>query len=326
MERLPYIDEHAITVDAGRADTWSALLRVMCRDPGDPSTVPTGFVLDEARPPARFALKGRHPFAVYRWVFELDPLVGTEPAGRTRVRAATWAAFPGVHGKIYRALVIGTGGHRAAVRWTLKRIARAAEQADYTDVFEVPLPQGDSRTAEETFRDAVGHKPGAGGGVVLWIHRHVLRFRLGPISSPDHIIGWTIVRSDPDELVLSARGPLMHGELTLRRRDDRRASLTTRVHYRRRFTARTVWALVGPVHRAVAPRLMERAADVANLDNRTLKRIAGRHQHLTAAIDRVRLNRWPSATPAPALQSTALCVLLHALATVIEHKRSEDAR
>ena len=260
MERLPYIDEHAITVDAGRADTWSALLRVMCRDPGDPSTVPTGFVLDEARPPARFALKGRHPFAVYRWVFELDPLVGTEPAGRTRVRAATWAAFPGVHGKIYRALVIGTGGHRVAVRWTLKRIARAAEQADYTDVFEVPLPQGDSRTAEETFRDAVGHKPGAGGGVVLWIHRHVLRFRLGPISSPDHIIGWTIVRSDPDELVLSARGPLMHGELTLRRRDDRRASLTTRVHYCRRFTARTVWAFVGPLHRVVAPRLMEHAA------------------------------------------------------------------
>ncbi len=254
MERLPYIDEDAITVDAGRADTWSALLRVMCRDPGDPSTVPTGFALDEARAPARFALKGRHPFAVYRWVFELEPLTGT----RTRVRSATWAAFPGVHGKIYRTLVIGTGGHRVAVRWTLNRIARAAGQADYADVFEVPLPQGDSRTAEETFRDAVGH--GSGGGVVLWIHRHVLRFRLGPASSPDHIIGWTIARSDPDELVLRARGPLMHGELTLQRHDDRRASLTTRVQYCRRLTARAVWAVVGPLHRVVAPRLMARAA------------------------------------------------------------------
>jgi Protein of unknown function (DUF2867) len=262
MERLPYIDEHAITVDAERADTWSALLRVMCRDPGDPSTVPTGFVLDEARPPVRFALTGRHPFAVYRWVFELDPLVGAEPAGRTRVRAASWAAFPGVHGKIYRALVIGTGGHRVAVRWTLKRIARAAErsEADYADVFEVPLPPGDSRTAEQLFRDAVGHKPGAGGAAVLWIHRHILRFHLGPVSSPDHIIGWTIIRSDHDELALVARGPLMQGELTLRRRDDRRASLTTRVHYSRRIAARTVWALVGPIHRVVAPRLMKRAA------------------------------------------------------------------
>ncbi|GAA4533632.1 DUF2867 domain-containing protein [Mycobacterium paraffinicum] len=254
MERLPYIDEHAITVDAERADTWSALLRVMCRDPGDPSTPPIGFALDEARPPARFALKGCHPFAVYRWVFELEPLTG----GRTRVRSATWAAFPGLHGKVYRALVIGTGGHRLAVRWTLKRIAAAAGRADYTDVFEVPLPQGDSRTAEQTFRDAVGR--GAGGGVVPWIHRHVLRFRLGPYSSPEHIIGWTIARSDRDELVLTARGPLMRGELTLRRQDGRRASLTTRVQYGRKTAARTVWAFVGPLHRAVAPRLMKRAA------------------------------------------------------------------
>jgi hypothetical protein len=122
MEHLPYIDEHAITVDANRADTWAALLSVMCRDPHHPSTVPLGFVLDEARPPVRFGLKGRHLFAVYRWVFELDEL---DANARTRLRAATWADFPGVHGKIYRALVIGTGGHRIAVRWTLKRIAVA---------------------------------------------------------------------------------------------------------------------------------------------------------------------------------------------------------
>lgn len=255
MERLPYIDEHAITVAANRDDTWSALLNVVCRNPRDPATVPAGFVLDEARRPERFALKGRHPFAAYRWVFELDPL-----AEGTRLRAATWAAFPGVHGSVYRALVIGTGGHGVVTRWTLRRIARAAERADYLDVFEVPLPQGDSRTAEQTLRDAVGHRAGAGGRVVSWIHRHVLGFRLEPGSSPDHIIGWAIVRSDRDELVLSAHGPLMDGELTLRRRDDRRARLTTRVHYRRRFTARTVWAVVGPLHRTVVPQLLKRVA------------------------------------------------------------------
>ena len=167
-----------------------------------------------------------------------------------------------MHGKVYRALVIGTGGHRAVTRRTLKRIATAAERsgADYADVFEVPLPQGDSRTAEETFRDAVGRRPSAGGDVVSWIHRNVLRFRLGPYSSPDHIIGWTIARSDHDQLVLTARGPLMRGELTLRRQDGRRASLSTRVHYCRKPAARTVWAVVGPLHRAVAPRLMKRAA------------------------------------------------------------------
>lgn len=264
MERLRYIDEHAISIDASRADTWSALLRVMCRDPHDPSTVPIGFTVDEARPPQRFALKGRHWFAVYRWVFELDELDG---AARTRLRAATWADFPGVHGKVYRALVIGTGGHRIVVRRTLKRVATTAlderaqtgeTAADYADVFEVPIPAGDVRTAEQMFRD--GLRDGPGGGAVLWIHRHVLRFRLGPISSPNHLIGWSIMRSDPDELVLATRGSLLRGELTLRRLDGRRAVLTTRLHYRHRFAARAVWAVVGPLHRIVAPRLMERSA------------------------------------------------------------------
>ncbi|BBY39306.1 hypothetical protein MMAN_34400 [Mycobacterium mantenii] len=265
MERLPYIDEHAITIDATRDDTWSALLRVMCRDPHDPSPVPFGFVLDEARPPERFALKGRHPFAVYRWVFELDAL----DSARTRLRAATWADFPGLHGKAYRALVIGTGGHRVVVRRTLKRVAAAVlddrtqtgeTAADYVDVFEVPISAGDVRTAEQAFRDGLGDMPGAGGRLVLWIHRNVLRLRLGPPRSPDHLIGWPIVRSDPDELVLSTRGPLMRGELTLRRQDGRRAVLTTRLHYRHRIAARAVWALIGPLHRAVAPRLMQRSA------------------------------------------------------------------
>ena len=127
MERLRYIDEHAITVAADREETWSALLRVMCRDPYDPSTVPTGFVLDDAKPPERFALKGRHPFAVYRLIFEL----ATEPddSARTRVRAMTWAHFPGLHGKVYRVLVIGTGGHRVAVRWMLTRVKNTAADA-----------------------------------------------------------------------------------------------------------------------------------------------------------------------------------------------------
>ncbi|MGA8544080.1 MAG: hypothetical protein WB785_02325 [Mycobacterium sp.] len=255
MERLSYIDEHAITIEANRAETWAALLRVICRDPHDPSTVPTGFVLDEARPPARFALKGRHPFAIYRWVFELD----AQAPQRTRVRAATWAAFPGLHGRLYRALVIGTGGHRVVVRATLKRIAAEAT-SDYVDSFAVPISDGDMRTAEQAFRDGLGREPGIGGNAVLWIHSHLLRFRLGPYASPEHAIGWTIIRSDHDEIVLQADGPLMRGQLTLRREDGSRAVLTTRVRYHRKIAARAVWLVIGPLHRLLAPQLMQRSA------------------------------------------------------------------
>jgi hypothetical protein len=124
MERLPYIDEHRISVDANRATTWSALLRVLCRDPNDASTVPTGFALDESTPPERLALKGQHRFAVYKLVFELDD----EGPQRTRLRALSWADFPGASGRAYRALVIGTGGHRVVMRLMLKRIAAAARR------------------------------------------------------------------------------------------------------------------------------------------------------------------------------------------------------
>jgi hypothetical protein len=270
MERLNYIDEHAITIAADRADTWSGVLKTLCRDPNDPSSVPPGFVLDEARPPERFAMKGRHLFAVYRWTFDLDD----DGPQCTRVRSATWANFPGPHGKIYRALVIGTGGHRVAVRLALKRIAQRAlsartqigqDAADYVDVFEVPIQPSDARTAEQAFRQGFGHKPGPVGAAVLWIHRHILGFRLGPFSSPDSAIGWSITRSEPDEVVLAANGPLMHGELNLQKRDGRRAVLTTRLHYRHKLAGRLVWTAIGPLHRVIAPQLMRRTARLGAL-------------------------------------------------------------
>lgn len=125
MKRLPYIDEHAIAIAADRSETWSALLRVVCRDPGDASTVRTGFfAFETATPLERLALRGRHPFSVYRLVFEL---VDDGPH-RTRLRAVTWAGFPGISGKVYRALVIGTGAHRIAVRLMLEHIATAARR------------------------------------------------------------------------------------------------------------------------------------------------------------------------------------------------------
>lgn len=96
----------------------------MCSNPDDPKTVPFGFALDTAEQPERFALRGRHWFAVYKLIFLLS-----EADGGTRVAAQTWAAFPGVKGRIYRALVIGSGGHRVVVRHMLKRIAEQALSA-----------------------------------------------------------------------------------------------------------------------------------------------------------------------------------------------------
>jgi hypothetical protein len=123
MEQWPYIDEHVMTVQADRAAAWSALVRMWCQDPHDPSTVGSPFFwLHEAAPRRRRALDGEHPFSVYMLVFEL----ADEGPQRTRLAARTWGRFPGISGWTYRALVIGTGVHRVAVRRMLRRIAAQA--------------------------------------------------------------------------------------------------------------------------------------------------------------------------------------------------------
>lgn len=123
MEHLPYIDEYSTTIAANPEDTWSAVLKVMCGDRHEPVRAPIGFVVGEAVPRQRLVLKGRHWFARYRLVFVLDEARDGDTALGTRVHAQTWAQFPGTRGRIYRALVIGTGGHRVAVRAMLSRIA-----------------------------------------------------------------------------------------------------------------------------------------------------------------------------------------------------------
>ncbi|MGW4327720.1 hypothetical protein ACWEKR_17690 [Nocardia sp. NPDC004573] len=121
MERLSYIDEHARSIDANPDRAWKALLKVVCHDPHEPSA-PSGFVIDSVAEPHRLALRGQHWFAKYALIFELDE----EGPSRTRVRARSFGDFPGLHGRIYRALVVGTGGHRLVVRQMLRRIAAAA--------------------------------------------------------------------------------------------------------------------------------------------------------------------------------------------------------
>lgn len=65
-------------------------------------TVP-GFRVVESDPGRRLPLRGRHRFADYALTFVLNG---------DCLRAQTHAAFLGVLGRLYRAVVIGSGGHR----------------------------------------------------------------------------------------------------------------------------------------------------------------------------------------------------------------------
>jgi uncharacterized protein YndB with AHSA1/START domain len=143
-ETLPFIDEHSVRVNAAPEDVWRSLARWVGRRPrriasgyvrvvgGQPSratgrapqpgaTMP-GFAVAAAEPGSRLLLTGRHRFSDYALEFTLTP----EAEGRTRLAALTYARFPGLPGRAYRALVIGSRGHALLVNALLRDIARRA--------------------------------------------------------------------------------------------------------------------------------------------------------------------------------------------------------
>jgi len=148
MERLPYIDAYGVEVPAGADATWKALLRVargsfsgtgehwvgrlLGLSPASaqgawapdmqPGVALPGFEVDDVRRGELLSLRGGHRFSRYRLDFEVveagDGRPGElGPGPRPHLRPA---------GAAYRALVIGSGGHRVVVRRMLGRVARLA--------------------------------------------------------------------------------------------------------------------------------------------------------------------------------------------------------
>jgi hypothetical protein len=146
VDSLPPVDEHGTEIAADPDQVWEALAATLPRTfdtrrssrfakllgdafteaRGEPtvigSTVP-GFIVSRSIRPSVLALLGEHRFSRYALVFRIDEL-GT---GRSRLRAETRAEFPGVNGRVYRALVIGTRAHVLVVRRILSAVRRRAE-------------------------------------------------------------------------------------------------------------------------------------------------------------------------------------------------------
>ena len=141
MERsfyMDHIDEHTVAVDAPAQDVRAAVLRalrgafggstpvarVLGCEPASGTSTFEGRVGDAlpgfrvvAADARTLALEGRHRFSHYRLTFLHDDGV---------LRARTDADFPGLHGRLYGAAVIGSGGHRILTRRLLHRAARLA--------------------------------------------------------------------------------------------------------------------------------------------------------------------------------------------------------
>ena len=139
-----------------------------------------------------------------------------------------------------------------------------SDRYDYGDAFEIRVPEPDARSAEQFARCALEQAPWPVRWIVRTAHRHLLRARLGPSSSPDHVFGLKILMSEPDVIHLEAESPLLRGVIVGRRVDPTCRVITTYVFYTRPAAARVLWTIAGPLHRRIAPYLLEHAAAAVN--------------------------------------------------------------
>ena len=148
VDLLPWIDDHALVVDTPVTEVWKAVLDEVDRATSGPlatayarclgckpsrssgtrplevgSTVP-GFTVTSASVETELVLTGHHVFSTYELIFRLR----STGSNRTEIRAESRAAFPAVHGRLYRLLVIDTGFHVRAVRRLLGSIRQKAEE------------------------------------------------------------------------------------------------------------------------------------------------------------------------------------------------------
>ena len=146
MTDLPYIDRHTVEAKASRDAVWTALCAALprfvsapgsgivaratgLRDTGstavpfpDEGAALLGFRVTRSTPPTRLLLEGRHRFSRYALDFRID-----EALGGSVLSAETKARFPGLAGRLYRGLVIGTGSHAVILKRLLQSVRRRAE-------------------------------------------------------------------------------------------------------------------------------------------------------------------------------------------------------
>jgi hypothetical protein len=120
------------------------------------------------------------------------------------------------------------------------------ERVDYADAFAVDVTV--RHTPEEWIRLSAAASPALFSAIRL-AHR-ALGLPLAPPSSPDHLIGWNILRSDTDEAILGNDGafgtPCIVG-LT----PPGQVMVVTLIQLNG-LRGRALWAPVAPGHRAVA--------------------------------------------------------------------------
>jgi hypothetical protein len=150
--------------------------------------------------------------------------------------------------------------HATRVRPETLSIPADLSGLDYLDAFELVKPGRDDRTPEQLARIALDGLPPLARTAIRSVHRYGLGLRLSPTVSADHVLGWRIAESNESAVRLVAESFFLSGMILVIRAGPGTAQLVTGLAYKRPLIARGVWFFIGPIHRHLAPSLMERAA------------------------------------------------------------------
>jgi hypothetical protein len=130
--------------------------------------------------------------------------------------------------------------------------------ADYASAFALTTSDAGALTAEQWARATWEGAP----GFVRWVLRTgwtlVLGLRLGPRTSPKHILGWPIAASDPTSIALQACSRVITAR-NIVSVNDGGVTWITIVRFDRAL-ARPMWAMTAPIHHLMIPYLLTRAS------------------------------------------------------------------
>jgi hypothetical protein len=128
---------------------------------------------------------------------------------------------------------------------------------NYSDFFEATAVAGDDRSPEEWARAVFEDAPWLVRWFLLAGWGLVLGLRLGPRPSPGHVLGWEIVQTEPNSVMLELQSWVLTARLVFRA-EQANVMQATFVRYEQGI-ARIIWPPVSIVHRQVVPRLLQRA-------------------------------------------------------------------
>jgi hypothetical protein len=152
--------------------------------------------------------------------------------------------------------------------WTREKVQQVATppaarrlstlaRIDYEDAFLVWTPAAQRRSGEEWARVILNDAPLATRTSLLmgWSS---LGLRLQPARSDGYVLGWKVLVSRPDFVLLGAGSPLGFRAQLLCKAERSAILFCTFVH-KRNALARTLWKRVEPAHLRVLPRLLGQA-------------------------------------------------------------------